>query len=254
LYEYACGDLSERDREEIEEHLAVCQACTADLDVIRAAIAMLPRPARAPSEQRDQAFWAGFASRVEREISARSRRSLLGTLHDHIVSFVTFNQTPLLAGTGTLAVIALAVVLLWPHSAPAPAPSKTEEALLPAVIREPAAQRMNQYLKRSKILLVGLSNLKTEGVDPVDLTMERRQSRELVHEARYLQQQPLDARSAKLVGDLEKILIELANIGEERHMPNVEIIRTGIRRENLLFKIRMTESLLEAGATERSTQ
>jgi hypothetical protein len=75
-----------------------------------------------------------------------------------------------------------------------------------------------------------------------------------VHEARYLRNQPLDARSAELVGDLEKIMIELANLEEEHDLPNVELIRTGIRRENLLFKIRMAENLLEAGVIERTRQ
>ena len=64
----------------------------------------------------------------------------------------------------------------------------------------------------------------------------------------------MEARSARLIGDLEKILIELANIEEDQDIPNVEMIRSGIRRENLLFKIRMTESYIQAGIQERDNQ
>ena len=49
----------------------------------------------------------------------------------------------------------------------------------------------------------------------------------------------------KLIGDLEKILIELANIKEESGLPNVEIVRGGIHQENLLFKIRMAEAMYD---------
>ena len=48
------------------------------------------------------------------------------------------------------------------------------------------------------------------------------------------------------MNDLEKILIELANIEEHRDLPNVEIVRGGIRQENLLFKIRMAEAMYDS--------
>ena len=74
-----------------------------------------------------------------------------------------------------------------------------------------------------------------------DVSVEQEKSRELIHEARYLKNQPLDPRSQRLIEDLEKILIELANMKQEGNAPNVEIIRGGLHQENLLFKIRMEE-------------
>ena len=109
-------------------------------------------------------------------------------------------------------------------------------------------------MKKSRVLLVGVSNMRTDGESPIDLSIERRQSRELVHVSRDLKTHALDARSAKLVGDLEKILIELANSDEKHDVPDVEIIRSGIRHNNLLFKIRMTESALASATYERNTQ
>jgi len=82
----------------------------------------------------------------------------------------------------------------------------------------------------------------------VDLSSERKVSRDLIEEARYLQSQPLDRRSERLIGDMEKILIELANMKEQNELPNVEMIRGGIHQENLLFKIRMAESLYDTTA------
>ncbi len=101
---------------------------------------------------------------------------------------------------------------------------------------------MGQYLRRSKVLLVGLSNLKTADGSPVDLSVERTVSRELIREARNLGEEHLDPRSVLLLRDLQKILIELANMEQQSDLPNVEIIRSGIEQENLLFKIRMAEA------------
>jgi hypothetical protein len=110
---------------------------------------------------------------------------------------------------------------------------------------------MNEYLKKSRVLLVGLSNNRGQGNEWGDLSVERGRSRQLVHEARLLKRQPLDVRSAKLIDDLERIQIELANLDESRAGSDVEPIIAGIRQENLLFKIRMTEMLMTTRVRER---
>jgi hypothetical protein len=107
-------------------------------------------------------------------------------------------------------------------------------------------QRAGQYFRKSKMLLVGLTNMKTDLAEPPDFSSEQRLSRDLIHEARYLKQQPLDSRSRRLVSDLEKILIEVENIKGHDDLPDVEIIRSGIHQENLLFKIRMAEAMLDS--------
>jgi hypothetical protein len=81
-----------------------------------------------------------------------------------------------------------------------------------------------------------------------DLSAEREVSRDLIKEARYLREQDIDRRSARLIEDLNKILIELANLEDEHDLPDVEIIRGGIHQENLLFKIRMAELMHDSTA------
>jgi hypothetical protein len=107
-------------------------------------------------------------------------------------------------------------------------------------------ERVSQYFRRSKTLLVGLANLQPDRDERLDFTAERRVSRDLIREARYLKQQPIDPRSRELMNDLERIMIELKNIEEHADLPNVEIIRSGIREENLLFKIRMAEAMYDS--------
>jgi hypothetical protein len=107
-------------------------------------------------------------------------------------------------------------------------------------------ERVSQYFRKSKTLLVGLANLRTDQDEPFDFSTERRVSRDLILEARYLKQQPIDPRSRELMNDLERILIELKNTEENNDLPNIEIIRGGIHQENLLFKIRMAEAMYDS--------
>ncbi len=116
-------------------------------------------------------------------------------------------------------------------------------ALGPA-LRTPVQEAVGDYLTSSRMLLVGISNLSPEEGQPIDLGVERTAARSLVLQARLLSVEPLDERSRLLVEELERILIELANLEESADLPDVEMIRTGVRQQNLLFKIRMAEHQL----------
>ena len=254
LFDYLSGEVPREETASLEEHLARCAACREDLRILREAIDLLPGTGTPPSEERDEQFWTSFPARVEERIS-ESRRpytSFIANAADRITSFIHYNGTPLVAGSGALALIAFALLMFRPAQETEPARAETHEGA--ALTPEPEAVKLHNYLKKSRVLLVGVSNLRAGGKTPIDLSVERRESRELVHEARNLKRNSLDARSAKLVGDLEKILIELANSDERHDVPDVEIIRSGIRHNNLLFKIRMTESALNAATYERDTQ
>jgi hypothetical protein len=253
LFDYLSGELPKEETASLEEHLSHCAGCREDLRILREAIDILPGAGTLPSEERDEQFWMSFPARVEERIRGgrRTRTSRIADAADRITSFLHFNGTPLVAGSGALALIALAVLLFRP--APLPEHPASAEAYAP-ITTERDEVKLHNYLKKSRVLLIGVSNIRTGGESPIDLSVERRESRKLVHEARDLNRHVLDARSAKLVGDLEKILIELANSDERHDIPDVEIIRSGIRHNNLLFKIRMTESALDAATLERNTQ
>ncbi|HTY57333.1 MAG TPA: anti-sigma factor [Bacteroidota bacterium] len=257
MFEYLSGEVAGAEAAKIDEHLARCASCREDLRILREALEILPQRGNAPSEERDGQFWASFPARVEERIRQERRPGVpfLRDAADRVVSFMHFNGAPLLAGSGALAAIALAcVLLLRPGSGPGPAgPVQTAAEALPVQL-QPAGAALDDYLKKSRVLLVGVANLRTDGDRPIDLSFERRQSRVLVHEARGLKKQRLDPRSARLVGDLEKILIALANSDEKHDGPDVEIIRSGIRHNNLLFKIRMTESALATAGYERTAR
>ncbi|MBP1678980.1 MAG: hypothetical protein H6Q29_891, partial [Bacteroidetes bacterium] len=52
---------------------------------------------------------------------------------------------------------------------------------------------------------------------------------------------------------LEKIMIEVANSREQTPAADLDLIRQGIRQQNLLFKVRMAEQLSSRGMIVRAS-
>jgi hypothetical protein len=75
-------------------------------------------------------------------------------------------------------------------------------------------------------------------------------SRELVNEASGLR---VDLKAAKerrlerLIGELEMILVQLANLKAEADLPSIEIIKAGAELKDILFKINLSEMRRDSG-------
>jgi hypothetical protein len=239
LYEYVRNELPQSEREKVALHIGTCARCARDLERIATVIALLQTSDMLPSDERSPEFWNDFVSGIEKRIARKERANPLWRhIRDEVREFLFFRRRPVTVGLAAVAML-IAAFIIWRQPQSPEQAGSTENTVTPV---QQSQERMNQYLRRSKALLVGLENMKTEPGHPLDLTAERKASRALVDEARFLKQQPLDMRSARLMNDVDKILIELANTDETRSSPRVEMIRGGIRQENLLFKIRMAEN------------
>jgi hypothetical protein len=250
MYEYLSGELDDRGRAAVDEHIQACDGCRTELNALRSALAALPRPDNQPADGLSPEFWQSFMAEVERTIAEQEKPapSTWSRIFDE------FNALPIFQPRVAIAMAAIFVLILGGvltrEILMRPAADRTDTtnvaaARLDTLPTVDVNTRMSGYLRRSKNLLVGLTNMKPAPSGKVDLSTERRMSRELAHEARFLKQQALDERSVQLLSDLEKIQIELANLEEAHHASEVELIRHGIRRENLLFKVRVTETLYD---------
>lgn len=245
LYEYLRDELNSQDREMVERHLASCGRCSAQLEEVESALQTLGRLDADASSGRSQEFWDSFALRVEQRIqSKQARKRFTVSPLEYLESFFVFHR-PLAASLGGALVLAFLAMGIWNLSIDRERKTMQMSSVQVPSQSDSVREEMSRYFRKSKVLLVGLTNMKLPEDQQVDLSVERRASRELVQQARYLRNQPIDARSARLIEDMERILIELANMKEENNMPNVEIVRSGIHQENLLFKIRMAESLYD---------
>jgi hypothetical protein len=120
----------------------------------------------------------------------------------------------------------------------------TEAALIP--VSDPAVDRAHDYLERSKLLLLGLVNYDAENDDPYALDLPRRKeiSRELVTQAADIKGSLTgsgQARLRELIGDLEVILLQIANLEAEQDLEAVEFVQRGVEEKGIFLKIDLTQ-------------
>ena len=245
LYEHTREELTPGERAAVDAHLHVCTRCSRERDAIARTGSALKRRATQPSEERSDEFWSSFAPGIMRAIDARAAAAppAFAALLDSMRTAWLLHRRMLLGFSG-LAAAAILAFVFWPRSGQEPGNPATVAALTQPTA-EAAKDDMQRYLSRSKILLVGISNMKLAENQPTDITVERRASHELAQETRYLERRPLDRQSARLLNDLDKIFVGMSNIEGSDNAPAVRMIRDGIHRENLLFKVRMAEAMYE---------
>ena len=244
LPDFAAGRLSPGLRKDVEVHLATCSRCSSDLHALEDSLKVIVRATDNPSARRTEEFWNAFSANVERRIGRAEHKNsgLPLSIRENFESLLVFRRQYVL-GAGVAAVLLLVLVAVWTLRVPnQPNLGPKRDALAGnGVEQDSSARRMSEYLRRSRALLVGLSNTDPSGHTTDELRFEKQLSRQLVSESRYLKRQPIDSRSARLIDDLDKVLIKLANTDQAKGEPDMELIMNGIHHENLLFKLRMAE-------------
>jgi hypothetical protein len=106
--------------------------------------------------------------------------------------------------------------------------------------------RADNYLEQSKMLLIGIMNTEAKSLVESKSTFEhqRAMSRVLVRESQEISSgltDPSQQQLRDLVSDLGLILIQIANLESKHGVEGVEIVKGGVERNGILFKINLEE-------------
>jgi hypothetical protein len=241
LVEHVRGELAAKQAAEVERHVSDCLECREECEILKEVFRAMPVASGSFSDRPPADYWKTFARRVDARLADKGRKPAPIRLNlDGIGAYLRPRWKPVLvsAGVGALMTAAIAIWLLGPREHPPVVPGAQDAQVIQATHRE----EINDYFERSRILLIGIANLPADDGDKIDFSVERSAARDLVHTARYLEQKPIDSRSRELIRQLERVLVELANLEAQTDVPEVDVIRTGLRQQNLLFKIRMAEN------------
>jgi Putative zinc-finger len=244
LYDYLSGEVTPEERRKIEGHIAGCLICGRELEELKSFNELSFAKKRTPSDELPEEYWREFASNIEQKVSARRKKPVYSIQKwwDPLITFVRFRPRFTAIFASSMAIIAVTVSLIMLMHKESP---KLSMDNLQSVVTEPVNvdERVGQYLKKSKVLLVGLSNMDTMESTAEDLSTERTVSRQLANEARYLQQQSIDIQASRLIRDLAKVQEALADFSNTNENADLSTIRQNINNNNLLFKVRMAESV-----------
>jgi len=248
LYEYAHHELPQVLQAEVDTHIRSCSRCASELGKLATTVTLFPKRTVRADNERPAEYWNEFLFAVEKKIRAEEEagRKPQRDLAKGLLPLIDYHRRWMVY-SGAVVVTAILALVFWRMVSPVRPEPSHEETIVSAVPVDSTQIQLTQYLRKSKALLVGITNTKANKERPLDLSLERKASRNLLREVRFLKRQPLDLRSARLLDDTEKILLGLANMREHEGASAVELIRSGIRQDNLLFKIRMAENAYQPG-------
>lgn len=237
MIEALYGELGPAEKERLDAHLRSCPDCAAEYASLEETLRLMDkreRPDPGPG------FWEGYWDRL-------SKRMLWETIEeDRRPSFAArvrgaFARLPRWSlQTAGAAALLLLGILVGGRLIPRPEGPGTGTAA--ALAPSPAVVQAEDFIDRSKVLLLGLVNYDpaTEDAYAFDLGQKKTMSRDLAAEAPRIRG-ALNERGEKrlrgLVADLELIMMQIANLESGQDLDGVELIKQGVDRRGLFLKI-----------------
>jgi len=248
ILEALSGDLAPEQNDAVERHLAECPACRSHYSETRIALkSMNLRGNYDPGED----FWNNYWDRLQARMAAEGSpenavvrprptksRSLFG-----LPSWV-----PLAVAATALLTIGIFIGrnVHQPEFQAGKFGSSGSSVVLPAAVSPDLSGRTSHYLERSKRVLLTVVNFTTDPKDlyGLNLPAQRKASEALVREAAALKTELRESKERqleRLVGELERILLQIANLDEGDGLAAVDIIKAGAESSDILFKIDLAE-------------
>ncbi len=252
LVEALYGDLDEIRQQGFDTHLSVCAECAAQFASLRSTLETMDRRDVAEPEPR---FWDTFAERIKTRVADRKQPSgdrvpdsqpgqVRGTIERR-----SGIGLPHWAGRMAAAIAILVVGITMGRLSPGPAPSDIvgADATQTAAAGTSAgalSQRVNRYMERCRMLLLGIVNLDpaADGFESFDLEPHQHFSQQLAQEAHVLHRDLTgvgERRLARLVLELQDILLQIASLDTPERVEGLRVVRENVQRSALLFKIHL---------------
>jgi hypothetical protein len=243
LYE----ELNPEQKKSFDAHLQECSRCASEYQKLAATLKVMNQRGREqPEPEFWDAFWDKLANRIDAEsetVAAAKKKPGIWKLPD-----VFSPQWKYRLGAAAAAILLIGIFIGKFLLTPTPQPPVPLAGGDQPVIQQTALEtRAQNYLDRSKVLLMGISNLDPQLIETntVDFSRYQQVSQDLVQEAGYLKtalhEEPRQRRLRELVNDLEVILLQIANLEAENDISGIEMVQSGIDRQGIMLKINLEE-------------
>ena len=235
-------ELNAEQKNFLESHISVCEGCESEYAEVTSTLKVMEKRARPEPEQ---AYWNGYWNKLARRME--EEKTLTPKPESWWRSFGrAFTFAPQWAFQTAAALLLVVLGIYIGRVVFSPSASEVQRARqLPPVASqvESSAEyihRAQNYIERSKLILLALINFDPETEDSyaLDLPYQQQVSRELVREASFLKQGIADSdqrRLRDLIADLEVILLQIANLESENDFEAIELVKEGVDSRCLLY-------------------
>lgn len=238
------GELDPSNQQALDEHLKQCSRCSELFASMQKTLNIMD--GREHPELPDE-YWKQYDD---------SLRKRMADAKPENVRWHSFGKIPgwVLKAAAAFILIGVGVLIGRYYMTPTTQPQIAETRPTPSTVQrvsmDPETER---FLERSQVLLIGVVNLEpdADGSYPADLTTQKKVSRDLIQEASVIKTNlkgPDKRRLNELVSDLELILLQIANLETENDQPEIEMVKSGVDRKGVLFKINLEQMRMSGAA------
>lgn len=238
------GDIDAQTDETLKAHLASCAACANAFKEMQGTLLLT---SQAPQEMPSEAYWAEFQERLDQRIAAGTTKRAPGMPLAERIRAMLLPPPAWAYQVGFAVVLVLVGVFIGRYGLPGSGQGPVDQIASNEAPAEGAYQLVTQtqrYLDRSSVLLMGLVNFDAEqdGTTILNLDHKRQVASTLIEDAAVLKASLDRSEAAQLrmlIEELEKILLQIANLEAQEDLPGIEMIQDGIEGRALLMKINL---------------
>ncbi len=234
-------ELDASQKQFLKDHLEVCNECTAEFEEMKSTLQFMSQRVRPEPEKK---FWDSYeerlAQRIEKEESVQVE--LMPWWKKLLSPISTVPKWSYQAAAALVLIIAGVFIgrMLFMPSTP-----EIQQASQP-LTGEGLVLRTQNYIDRSKLILLAMVNFDPATEDPYALNLPYQQqvSRELVQEAILLKKELSESKQRRLenlIASLEMILLQIANLESENDLEAIELIKGGADSQGILMEINLTD-------------
>ena len=257
--EYFYGELDSPKKKFLDNHISVCEKCKSRFTEMGSVLQFTGKRIRPePPEEFWDAYEKKLAKNIEMEEASEKGREFLKERPGR-----QFGVSPKWAYQAAAAVALIIIGVFIGRTLFSPSISGVQHASQqPAVATQPQPElalvnRSQNYIERSKLILLALVNFDPATEDPyaLDLPYQKQVSRELVEEASFLKNGLAEfdqERLENLIASLEMILLQIANLESENDLDAIELVIDGIDRRGILLEINLSDLRLSMNKEKRS--
>jgi hypothetical protein len=241
-------EMNAEQKQFFKDHLLVCEKCKSKFEEMKSTLQFMGKRVR---PEPGKIFWDLYeerlAQRIEKEEILQPERESGQKRFAR-----TFTSVPKWAYQAAGALVLIVVGIFIGRMVFLPSAQELQQASQQPGLTTPQqtgtelVHRTQNYIERSKLILLALVNFDPATEDPyaLDLPFQQRLSKELVQEASYLKRELAESdqeRLGNLIVDLERVLLQIANLESENDFDAIELVKEGVNNRGILMQINLTD-------------
>ncbi|MGD8536047.1 MAG: hypothetical protein PVF66_09385 [Candidatus Aminicenantes bacterium] len=248
LLEALYKEMNAEQKHFFKEHLLVCEKCKSKFEEMKSTLQFMNKRVR---PEPGKAFWDSYeeklVQRIEKEEILQPERE---SWQKRFARAFTFAPKWAYQTAAALVLIVVGVFIGRMVFMPS-TPEIQQASQQPGIVspKQPGTElihRTQNYIERSKLILLALVNFDPAIEDPyaLDLPFQQQVSRELVQEASYLKRELAESdqkRLENLIVDLERVLLQIANLESENDFEAIDLIKEGTNSRGILMQINLAD-------------